>query len=95
MKKLLLALILACSVGSAVAEKNGGFVIDKKAPTTLSYILNSGGDAQINRGPQCSQDCWDNRRICYPLPPGETFHSCGLPFLICIETCEGAGGLYN
>ena len=94
MKFILLALVLAFSFGSAVAEKGSelkGFEF-KKPPSTLSFILKSDG-AQLNSGYQCEQDCWDDRTIC--INSGQNFTICSQALLQCIDACEGAGGLYQ
>lgn len=91
MKKILLALVIAFSFGTAVAKNDNDFVF-KKAPTTLDFLLKA-GDNQVNSGYQCEQDCWDDKTSC--IASGENRTYCLQVFIQCIDTCEGAGGLYQ
>ena len=92
MRKILLTLLIAFSFSSAIAEKSTGFDFLGSKPTTLNYLLDKVG-AQTNSNYQCEQTCWDNRNIC--IGSGQPFTACIQDLMQCVDTCEGAGGLYQ
>ncbi len=102
MKKLILTLAAVFTFTSALASKNTqtieplsvtdhtaqAFVL-QKAPLNL-VTLNVNNPA-LAAGPSCSQICFNTFRACLAAGlPG-----CNARFIRCIDTCEGAGGLYN
>ena len=91
MKKLLLALVILVTFGSAVAKQHNGFVL-KKASVNSS-ILKFGNSNNTLNSNQCSQTCWNQLIQCSNgIAP---FAFCSQQFIQCIDRCEGAGGLYN
>lgn len=102
MKKMLLTLATALAFTSAVANTNTKNIEPKvmAADTTDTFVLQKAplnlntlniDNVVIAGGPSCSQTCFNTFRAC--LAAG--LSGCNFRFIRCIDTCEGAGDLYN